>query len=88
MVRKMDESLWCSFARDLLRKSLDLDGSPRDRIEREFLTIGGGELCFNRTLKGDGWKKKNMIYTYVYVYKTLESSQTVNCEENQVSRHQ
>lgn len=28
--------------------------------------------------------EKNVLYTYVYVYKTLESSQTINCEENQV----
>lgn len=40
-------------ARDLLRKSVDLDGSTRDHIEQEFLIIGGGDLCFNWTLYGD-----------------------------------
>lgn len=72
--------------RDQLRKSMDLDGSMRNCVEQETLIIDGGELCFNLTLKGDGWQA--MIYPYVYVYKTLECSQTINCEENQVSSHQ
>lgn len=39
---------------DQLRKSMDLDDSMRNCVEQETLIIGGSELCFNLTLKGDG----------------------------------
>lgn len=43
-----------AISSDQLRKSMDLDDSMRNCVEQETLIIGGDELCFNLTLKGDG----------------------------------